>query len=325
MAVAEHLVGRAEELGTLDHLLVSLDAGGSLAVEVVGEPGIGKTRLLDELRGSRGDVWAPRPFRIRLRARARPSVRGVRRLARRVPTGFAAGPSRGARRRRPERTGECLPLALGTCDESGSATPTRAISQPPRRPRTPRAADRHHAPGAGARRRPLGRPGVRRSARFSPPAASRGRRPCCHCQSAASRARAAFARPRAGPARRHARPPQARRIDTHRSGRATRSLRRRSNRRRPVRRKRRQPLLSGATRQGRPAHFIARDCRAPRLADRSPRTSARRRGIGRRACAPLRHHVLLAARRGGRRRSLRPRAGRNRSRVRRDVGTRGGG
>ena len=51
MAVAEHLVGRAEELGTLDHLLVSLEAGGSLAVEVVGEPGIGKTRLLDELRG----------------------------------------------------------------------------------------------------------------------------------------------------------------------------------------------------------------------------------------------------------------------------------
>ena len=51
MAVAEHLVGRAEELGTLDHLLVSLDAGGSLAVEVAGEPGIGKTRLLDELRG----------------------------------------------------------------------------------------------------------------------------------------------------------------------------------------------------------------------------------------------------------------------------------
>ena len=50
MAVAEHLVGRAEELGTLDHLLASLDAGGSLAVEVVGEPGIGKTRLLAELR-----------------------------------------------------------------------------------------------------------------------------------------------------------------------------------------------------------------------------------------------------------------------------------
>ena len=50
MAVAEHLVGRAEELGTLDHLLASLDGGGSLALEVLGEPGIGKTRLLDELR-----------------------------------------------------------------------------------------------------------------------------------------------------------------------------------------------------------------------------------------------------------------------------------
>ena len=47
MTVAEHLVGRADELGSLDHLLASLDAGGSMAVEVVGEPGIGKTRLLD--------------------------------------------------------------------------------------------------------------------------------------------------------------------------------------------------------------------------------------------------------------------------------------
>jgi ATP/maltotriose-dependent transcriptional regulator MalT len=49
MAVAEHLVGRAEELGLLDHLLAALDGGGSSAVEVVGEPGIGKTRLLAEL------------------------------------------------------------------------------------------------------------------------------------------------------------------------------------------------------------------------------------------------------------------------------------
>jgi DNA-binding CsgD family transcriptional regulator len=48
MAVAEYLVGRAEELGTLDDLLARVDGGNSLAVEVVGEPGIGKTRLLAE-------------------------------------------------------------------------------------------------------------------------------------------------------------------------------------------------------------------------------------------------------------------------------------
>jgi ATP/maltotriose-dependent transcriptional regulator MalT len=49
MAVANYLVGRAEELGTLDDLLAAADGGRPLAVEVVGEPGIGKTRLLAEL------------------------------------------------------------------------------------------------------------------------------------------------------------------------------------------------------------------------------------------------------------------------------------
>ena len=49
MAVAEHLVGRAEELGSLGNLLEALDGRGPAAVEVLGEPGIGKTRLLAEL------------------------------------------------------------------------------------------------------------------------------------------------------------------------------------------------------------------------------------------------------------------------------------
>src|SRR5207249_23726 len=49
MALAEHLVGRAEELGSLDYLLDHLDRGQSAAFELVGEPGIGKTRLLAEL------------------------------------------------------------------------------------------------------------------------------------------------------------------------------------------------------------------------------------------------------------------------------------
>ncbi len=48
--VAETLVGRTAEIGSLDRFLAAIDAGGgSLAVEVVGEPGIGKTRLLSEL------------------------------------------------------------------------------------------------------------------------------------------------------------------------------------------------------------------------------------------------------------------------------------
>ena len=47
--LAEHLVGRAEELLAIEHALAELDQGESAALEVRGEPGIGKTRLLAEL------------------------------------------------------------------------------------------------------------------------------------------------------------------------------------------------------------------------------------------------------------------------------------
>ena len=43
------LVGRAEELALLDGALADLTRGEWKAVELVGEPGIGKTRLLAEL------------------------------------------------------------------------------------------------------------------------------------------------------------------------------------------------------------------------------------------------------------------------------------
>jgi DNA-binding NarL/FixJ family response regulator len=59
MARTEHLVGRASELRSFDELLAGLDAGRAVAVEVCGEVGIGKTRLLEELarRGDqRGDL-----------------------------------------------------------------------------------------------------------------------------------------------------------------------------------------------------------------------------------------------------------------------------
>ena len=49
MAVAEHLVGRAAELDSFDLLLDELERGRACALELVGEPGIGKTRLLAEL------------------------------------------------------------------------------------------------------------------------------------------------------------------------------------------------------------------------------------------------------------------------------------
>ena len=44
-----HLVGRASELDSVDRLLTQIRTGGSAALELVGEPGIGKTRLLAEL------------------------------------------------------------------------------------------------------------------------------------------------------------------------------------------------------------------------------------------------------------------------------------
>ncbi len=47
--VGERLVGRSDELGALERALEELDRGCSDAVELVGEPGIGKTRLLGEL------------------------------------------------------------------------------------------------------------------------------------------------------------------------------------------------------------------------------------------------------------------------------------
>ncbi|MFN8185604.1 MAG: AAA family ATPase [Gaiellales bacterium] len=46
--LAGHLVGRTEEIGSLDRVLAELDHRAA-AIELVGEPGIGKTRLLAEL------------------------------------------------------------------------------------------------------------------------------------------------------------------------------------------------------------------------------------------------------------------------------------
>src|SRR4051794_9368943 len=49
MALAAYTVGRAPELDAVDRLLAEIGAGRSAALELVGEPGIGKTRLLAEL------------------------------------------------------------------------------------------------------------------------------------------------------------------------------------------------------------------------------------------------------------------------------------
>src|SRR5512143_3755192 len=47
----EQVVGRSAELGLFERVLDELDRGHSGAIELVGAPGIGKTRLLRELAG----------------------------------------------------------------------------------------------------------------------------------------------------------------------------------------------------------------------------------------------------------------------------------
>ena len=63
------LVGRAEELALLDGALAELTRGEWKAVELVGEPGIGKTRLLAELATRAESPRTARALGLRLRAR----------------------------------------------------------------------------------------------------------------------------------------------------------------------------------------------------------------------------------------------------------------
>jgi ATP/maltotriose-dependent transcriptional regulator MalT len=49
ISMGQHLVGRAEMCGVFDDALAELDGGRSSALALMGEPGIGKTRLLTEL------------------------------------------------------------------------------------------------------------------------------------------------------------------------------------------------------------------------------------------------------------------------------------
>jgi predicted ATPase len=57
LLTADQLVGRADELRCIERVLDELDRGRPGAVELVGEPGIGKTRLLKEI-GLRAELRA---------------------------------------------------------------------------------------------------------------------------------------------------------------------------------------------------------------------------------------------------------------------------
>src|SRR5437764_1551613 len=74
--LTDQLVGRAEELGSFEHILDDVDLGDAAAIELVGEPGIGKSRLLAEfarhadaqgrlvLAGSASELERDLPFAV---------------------------------------------------------------------------------------------------------------------------------------------------------------------------------------------------------------------------------------------------------------------
>ena len=110
--LANHLVGRAEELGSIERVLGELDRAAPGALELVGEPGIGKTRLLTELAAraeQRGQLVLSG---IGVGARARPAVLRLRGCAGRVRRGPRPEAARAPRRR---RAGASSPTSSRRC------------------------------------------------------------------------------------------------------------------------------------------------------------------------------------------------------------------
>ena len=122
--VADRLIGRAAESGAVDHALADLDGGRLAAVELVGEPGIGNTRLLAEpaaraeaggaleLQGSATEIELHWPFWVfvdaldeHVHGMPSPTLRGARRFA----CAGQGSRSGGTRRTRPRPDhGPCL-------------------------------------------------------------------------------------------------------------------------------------------------------------------------------------------------------------------------
>ena len=261
--MGERLVGRAEELGRIEHSLSELEQGRPGLLELIGEPGIGKSRLLAELAGMRGCARLHRAHGQRRRARARSPVLGLRRRPRRVRPRPRSAAARRARGRRPCRArlrasvaqGARTTARAGLHDERYRAH--RAIS------RAARAALVPEGRGAHPRRPPLGGLGIGRAARSAAAPAAGRARPDRAGRPAASGLRAPRGRPAAGTARRRARADRARRADPQRSGGAPRAARR-CPRRRALRGERRQSLLP----------------RAARALGREATARAGRRGVG---------------------------------------------
>ena len=310
--LAKHLVGRADELGSLKQVLTELDQGRPGAVEVVGEPGIGKTRLLTELAaraeqrghlvlsGSASELERDLPFSV--------FVDALDEYVESLEPQLA----RGARRRRPSRARARLPVAVGARGRPRGGAPARALSQPSRRARAARAARGRQGRSCSCSTTSTG-PTRRRSSCSARCCA--GRRPQPVLIALARRPRQDAGASRAALERAH----RAAALTRIELGALTpdeaRELlggeRRRRRRNRPLRGERRQPVLSRAARPV----ARARGLQPLRCRDRAERHRGPVRGRGlaeRRARVAVGRRTPRARRRGGGGRSVRARAGRGR-------------
>ena len=209
--LGETLVGRTSELSSLDLALTEVEQNGPSAVALVGEPGMGKTRLLTELSaradqrgnlvlsGSASELERELPFWVFIDALDE-YLQGLdpRRLA-----ALDEGRSRAARPR--------LPHVRRACGRRRGRAPGRAVPHAPRRTPAVRSAGGAQAARTGARRRALGGRGHDRAARLAvaPSACGSGAdRPCGPSPPAA---RAPFGDHRARDRHRRHEPPRARR------------------------------------------------------------------------------------------------------------------
>ena len=148
-------VGRTAELDRLSGLLDELADGVGIAVAIEGEPGIGKTRLLADLRAladGRGDLVLERSRR---RIRARPPPRPCGRT-RSTPTSLRG--TRGAWR---SGTSSCSTLSRASSRRSPRG---RRRVEPDAADDRYRVAPGRPLPARADRRRQAGRPSARRSA-----------------------------------------------------------------------------------------------------------------------------------------------------------------
>src|SRR5215211_3265226 len=185
--LSEHLVGRAEELGALDQLLVELETGEPAATALVGEPGIGKTRLLTELAaradarghlvlgGSASELERDLPFWV--------FVDALDEYLQGLPPRRLEAIDEDVR----SELAHVFP-SLARFEAAGGAVSQHERYRTYRRARAARATHVDHAARAGGRRSPLGRLWIRRAARgAAAPAAGGGcaRRPGCPSPSSA--------------------------------------------------------------------------------------------------------------------------------------------